>query len=96
MLGLWSKFSYVFTSFLKKKDEATNKKMIMLLREKMFELGYNVAPLKLVTDFELATINTFKSQFGLRIVGCHFHFLQAVRRAIDTLGLKVDYHKQEI
>ncbi|CAF0728819.1 unnamed protein product [Brachionus calyciflorus] len=77
-------------------DEATYKKMIMLLRDRLFELGFNVAPVKLVTDFVLATIKAFKSQFGLRIIGSHFNFLQAVRRAIDTIGLKTAYKKQEI
>jgi hypothetical protein len=47
----------------------------MLLRDKMFELGYNVAQIKLVTYFELATIDAFKSQFGLKVIQfIHFGF----------------------
>ncbi|CAF0763713.1 unnamed protein product [Brachionus calyciflorus] len=63
--------------------------------DRLFELGYSVAPTKLVTDFELATINAFKSQFGLQIIGCHFHFLQAVRRSIDTLGIEENLTRLE-
>ena len=68
---------------VEKKDKVTY--MIMLLRDKLFELSFNVAPVKLVTYFELATINAFRSQFGLRIIGCHFYFFQAVRGAIVKL-----------
>jgi hypothetical protein len=39
-----------------------------------------LSPKVLVSDFELASINVFKFHFpSLRIQGCHFHLLQAIR-----------------
>ncbi|CAF1020397.1 unnamed protein product [Brachionus calyciflorus] len=70
--------------------------MIIWLKDRLFELGYRVSPTQLTTDFELASINAFSNQFGLRVKGCHFHFLQAIRRAIDTHGLKNEYNKQNV
>ena len=55
-------FSCVYI-LLKNKDEFTYKKMIMLLRDRLFELGFNVAQIKIETDFELAEISAFRSEF---------------------------------
>ncbi|CAF0940153.1 unnamed protein product, partial [Brachionus calyciflorus] len=81
---------------LRDKKEITYNKMLICLRDRLLELGFTISPTKITTDFELASINAFSRQFGVKLKGCHFHFLQAVRRAIDTNGLKIEYKKQHI
>ncbi|CAF0916579.1 unnamed protein product [Brachionus calyciflorus] len=77
---------------LKDKKEVTYNKMIICLRDRLFELGFTVSPNKKTSDYELVSINACSRQFGIKLKGCHFQFLQAGRKAIDTLILDQTVH----
>ena len=43
-------------------------------------------------DFEKGAIKAFKLAFpGVKIQGCHFHFISAIHKKIVDLGLKTIY-----
>ncbi|CAF0936932.1 unnamed protein product [Brachionus calyciflorus] len=49
-----------------------------------------------MTDFELAAINSFKSNFeGIRNKGCLLHFTKCLMKKIQDLGLKPEYEKDD-
>ena len=49
-------------------------------------------PKSILTDFELAAINSFRRNFaGAEIKGCFFHLFQSVWRRIQSLGLQQEY-----
>lgn len=51
-------------------------------------------PLFFVSDFELAVVSTIKEIFPVaEHTGCHFHFAQAIYRAIQICGLHSLYIK---
>jgi hypothetical protein len=51
--------------------------------EKSFELN----PSEIFCDFELAAINAAKTVFpSVSVKGCHFHFCQAIKKHIKSLG----------
>ncbi|KAJ6230944.1 hypothetical protein M0813_06323 [Anaeramoeba flamelloides] len=49
----------------------------------------------ITTDFSLANINSIKTSFPKSSIhGCHFHFLQAIRRKLLTLGLNENFRNK--
>ena len=52
------------------------------------ELNPDLSPRRLITDFELAAINSFRKVFHTtEVKGCFFHFAQAIWRNIRDLEL---------
>jgi hypothetical protein len=48
---------------------------------------FNLKPREVITDFELAAINALREVFpGVVIKGCHFHFCQALKKKIKSIG----------
>lgn len=88
-------FPAVFV-LLGEKTEKVYKKTLSLLKEACLERGIILNPETLVCDFELASINAFKLGLsikvpGIKVLGCQFHYAQAIRRKVDTIGLKIQY-----
>lgn len=53
-------------------------------------------PKVIMTDFEIAAINSFKKNFqGVENKGCLFHFAQSLYKNICKHGLKTKYDKDE-
>ena len=61
------------------------------LKEEMLRMNRSIALRTVTTDFELAELNSFKSTFNINIVGCHFHYCQAVIRKVGEMGFWTDY-----
>ena len=60
------------------------------------ELGLELRPDEVLTDFELATIQGIELAFPTtEVKGCFFHFAQALNRKISTLGLQVAYREDQ-
>ncbi|CAF0726925.1 unnamed protein product [Brachionus calyciflorus] len=92
-------FSQMFPSvyvLLGQKSERIYKKMLFLLKEACFEHGIILNFETLVSDFELASINAFKFHFpNIKVIGCQYHYAQAIRRNVDTNGLKIAYNSND-
>jgi len=68
--------------------------------EKMKELAPQFAPQCAMADYEEASVSAFQQVFdGAGVVGCWFHFAQAIIKRVNKLGLKDahghDSHAQE-
>jgi hypothetical protein len=49
--------------------------------------SYELNPAEIFCDFELAAINAAKTVFpSVSVKGCHFHFCQAIKKRIKSLG----------
>jgi len=55
-----------------------------------------LAPVEVLTDFELAIIQAVELTFPTtEVKGCFFHFAQALNRKISTLGLQPAYRQNQ-
>jgi hypothetical protein len=62
-----------------------------VLHEIIVLLKYRWEPKIIVIDFERALLNTIKYQFpAAHIIGCFFHFRQAIHRKMKKLGISDD------
>ena len=60
------------------------------------ELNPDLSPKRVITDFELAAINSFRKIFPrTEVKGCFFHFAQAIWRKIQDLGLAGLYKEND-
>ena len=58
------------------------------------ELNPDLSPRRVITDFGLAALNSFRKDFPTKEVkGCFFHFAQTIWRKIQDLGL-AGLHKE--
>jgi transcriptional regulator NrdR family protein len=81
----------------------TNKKQSTydLLFQKLVEIAhqhrFKMAPIYIMTDFEIAAINSSKSVFiESKNKGCLFHFGQSLWRHIQSYGLAIRYGKDVV
>ena len=73
---------------LLKKNLETYMRMFEILKE----LVPNIAPQKVLVDFEKACMNAARIAFpDAAIKGCYFHLCQSLLRKINSVGLKSDY-----
>jgi hypothetical protein len=72
------------------KSETLYTRMLRLIKEKAISLGLTLEPESFYLDYEIAVFNSIKAVFGLEtvILGCHFHFCQAINRKVQKLGLQ--------
>ena len=67
-----------------------------IIKQKTEDLGYTLAPVEVLTDFELAIIQAVELTFPTtEVKGCFFHFAQALNRKISTLGLQPAYRQNQ-
>ncbi|XP_046554261.1 uncharacterized protein LOC124263651 [Haliotis rubra] len=80
-------------ALLPDRQTTTYVRLFRLLKEKVLEeLNRPLAPAKIQTDFELATIRAIEMEFpNAETKGCFFHFSQALWRKTQDLGLTVAY-----
>ena len=72
------------------KSRAIYQQTMEIIEHKAKELGLELHPDEVLTDFELATIKEIELAFPTtEVKGCFFHFAQALNRKISTLGLQV-------
>jgi hypothetical protein len=66
------------------------------LHKKAKDQKVKLNPKYIMTDFELAAINSFRDNFeGIESKGCMFHFCQSLMKKMNNLGLKSDYENDE-
>ena len=72
-------------------------KALELLILKARQLGYNINPNEILTDFEIAIIQAIQLIFpSTTVKGCYFHFTQAINRKINTMGLQTLYKQDAV
>ncbi|CAG8456651.1 11276_t:CDS:1 [Dentiscutata heterogama] len=58
--------------------------------------GINLSPQVVLTDFEMAVVNSVQSEFdNVLHKGCHFHLSQCIYRRVQSLGLTTRYGTDE-
>ena len=71
------------------KKEAVYSTIFQKLKSLAVEINQNFEPTFIHSDFENAILSAIKKFFRKsRNVGCYFHYLQAINRKINKLGLK--------
>jgi hypothetical protein len=66
------------------------------LKSAVESLNLSLETIYIMTDFELAAINSFKKNFaGIKSKRCLFHFAQSLMKKVNNLGLKSFFQKDE-
>ena len=79
-------------ALLPNKQRQTFSRTWMLLKYAMMTLGLNLSPATVVSDFELAIIQAVSLNFQQATHrGCYYHFMQALWRKVQSLGLALCY-----
>ena len=83
-------------ALLQNKQELTYTKVLQAVVAHAIRVGVTIQhPTTVMTDFELAIINSFKSEFGTESNKlCLFHLCQNVYRQIPAHGLQEQYHDE--
>ena len=56
----------------------------------------SATPTVILTDFESASMGTFREKFpNARTTGCYFHLAQSVIRKVNEVGLKTEYESND-
>jgi hypothetical protein len=81
-------------AFLPNKTEETYHRMWECIMKKVDKDGMEQhQPIHFSVDFEAAMIKVLRNQFcGVQIVGCLFHFRQAIWRKLQEIGLTPLFH----
>ncbi|KAL8610282.1 hypothetical protein ACOMHN_062014 [Nucella lapillus] len=88
-------FPMMFT-FLPDKSQLTYQRLFRLMKARAAVMGLEFAPSKVRTDFEQAIIMSVRLEFPrARVVGCLFHFCQALWKKVKALGGVVQYKEDE-
>ena len=86
-----------FICLIYNKMESTYKEIFKFILENILKNKINTKNLTITCDFETAMINSIKDTFiDARIVGCYFHFLQALIRKAKQLGYGKSKFKKEL
>jgi hypothetical protein len=81
-----------FYCFATDSIQDTYVRILTSIRLRLASHGVVFQPIYCSTDFEEAAISAFRQVFpGSHVSGCNFHFAQAIRRKIQTLGLQRMY-----
>ena len=83
--------------FLPGKSRSIYLKALEFLILKAGQLGFNINPNEILTDFEIAIIQAIQLVFpSTTVKGCYFHFTQAINRKINTMGLRTLYKQDAV
>ena len=81
---------------LPRKSRTVYLRALELIKQKSEDLGHTLAPVEVLTDFELAIIQAVELTFPTtEVKGCFFHFAQALSRKISILGLQPAYRQNQ-
>ena len=68
----------------------------MGVKEEAMNNGHHISPEEIMTDFELALVQSLELEFpGARIHCCYFHFAQCLWRKVQRLGMVEEYKEDE-
>ena len=84
-------------SFLPGKGQVVYEELFRAVMTKCENLGFNLNPTIIITDFEMAVMQACRTVFGAQIQnhGCFFHLTQATWRKVTSLGLIEIYKQRE-
>ena len=86
-------FPLVYCLLLSKSREIYGR-VITLLKTKSEELGIELKPKTILSDFELSIIQVAQLAFPMAVLkGCYFHFCQCLIRKVQYLGLQRNYRE---
>lgn len=89
-------FPLVFAWLTGKQTELYDK-MVTLVVKKCREIGVDLQPKCIMSDFDTAAIKSFAIFFpNAESKGCYFHFCQAVWRKWSELGLSRSYQNEKV
>jgi len=84
---LYSEMHVAAFMLLKNKTQVTYSDAFNKLKSCAINEEFNLKPREVISDFELAAINALREVFpGVVIKGCHFHFCQALKKNIKSIG----------
>jgi len=70
--------------------------MLNEIRLSCLAISLNFNPIKVITDFEIGAIGAYKEIWMLlEMLGCFFHFGQAIFRRLCDVGLKQEYSENQ-
>ena len=79
---------------LPNKRQETYERVFRIIQEKADQLGLNLMPQTVLSDFELAIMQALRTIFPAAVVkGCYFHFCQALMRKVQHLHLQIPYQQ---
>ena len=79
---------------LPSKSRETYGRVFTLLKTKSEELGIELKPKTMLSDFELSIIPAAQLAFPMAALrGCFFHFCQCLIRKVQCLGLQTNYRE---
>lgn len=78
-----------------RKSEETYVAILQHLKDQATRFGMNLAPRKIICDFERATMNAIQEIFPeALVIGCLFHWSQSVWRKAVSFGLRTRYNEE--
>jgi hypothetical protein len=81
-------YTPVFYVLLQKKSQAVYEQALTLC---MNSCDNKLIPISVTTDFEQALMNAIQEQFPkIPVIGCEFHWKQAIKRKLEKLGIPQD------
>ena len=70
--------------------------MFMMVKESALDLGLDLTPSSVLSDFEQALINAFRLNFRTaEHRGCYYHYSQAIWQKVQALGLQEEYRSED-
>ena len=76
-------------ALLPNKTQVTYTKLFTMIKS-----SFNIEPLSITNDFELATLNAIKEVFpNTKLLGCYFHLCQSLFRNVQVKGLSEYFTK---
>ena len=84
-------------SFLSSKTQEAYEELFHAITLKSEELGFNLDPTRVISDYEQASIRAIQTTFGDHVEsqGCFYHLTQSTWRKIQQLGLTQRYRDEE-
>ena len=82
-------------ALLPNKQQTTYNRMFMLVKEAALNLGLDLTPSSVLSDFEQALINALRLNFPTaEHRGCYYHYSQAIWQKVQALGLQEEYRSE--
>ena len=86
-------------AFLAHKNQESYTEMLEAVVHKCEELGFNVSPQQIITDFEQTVFRAIRAVMHenehLNLHGCFYHLTQSTWKKVQNLGLSVLYQENE-
>ena len=83
-------------ALLPNKQQSTYNRMFMMVKEAALNLGLDLTPSSVLSDFEQALTNALRLNFPTaEHRGCYHQYSQAIWRKVQALGLQQEYISED-